>query len=143
GVLAQLLFIPLLVATIVVLVVTIIGIPLLVLIPFAILGLAVIALVGFTAVAYHLGRLVNQRFVWTLHNPYMTVTTGIVLLISPVLIARLLGLANWLMFPITGALVFVGVIVEYLAWTVGFGAVALLRFSRPGGPPPTAQIVGT
>ncbi|PWT82309.1 MAG: hypothetical protein C5B57_08870 [Blastocatellia bacterium] len=143
GVLAQLLFIPLLIATIVVLVVTIIGIPLLVLIPFAILGLAVIALVGFTAVAYHLGRLVNQRFAWTLHNPYMTVTTGVVLLISPVLIARLLGLANWLMFPITGALLFVGVLAEYLAWTVGFGAVALLRFSRPGGPPPTAQIVST
>jgi hypothetical protein len=143
GVLAQLLFIPLLVATIVVLVVTIIGIPLLVLIPFAILALAVIALVGFTAVAYNLGRLVNQRFAWTFHNPYVTVVTGIVLLISPVLIARLLGLADWLLFPITGALVFVGVVVEYLAWTVGFGAVALLRFSRPGGPGLPAQIPST
>jgi hypothetical protein len=133
GVLAQLLFIPLLIATIVVLVVTIIGIPLLVLIPFALLALAVIGLVGFTAVAYNLGRLVNQRFAWTQHNPYVTVVTGIVLLISPVLIARVLGLADWLLFPITGALVFVGFVAEYLAWTVGFGAVALNRFARSGG----------
>ena len=143
GLLAQLLFIPLLVVTILVLVVTIIGIPLLVLIPFALLALAVIGLVGFTAVASNLGRLVRQRFDWSDRNPYVTVVTGIVLLISPVLIARLIGLAGVRLFPITGTLAFLGFLAEYVAWTVGFGAVALLRFARsqtaaPSGPPATA-----
>ena len=134
---------PWLVITILVLVVTIIGIPLLVLIPFALLALAVIGLVGFTAVASNLGRLVRQRFDWSDRNPYVTVVTGIVLLISPVLIARLIGLGGVLLFPITGTLAFLGFLAEYVAWTVGFGAVALLRFARsqtaaPSGPPATA-----
>jgi hypothetical protein len=135
GVLAQLLFIPLLVLTTVVLAITIIGIPLLVLIPFAILAFAAVFVVGFTAVAYRVGRLANDRFSWGGGNPYLTGVTGILLLVSPVLIARLLGLADWLLFPVTGALVFLGLLIEYVAWTVGFGAVTLLRFERPGAPP--------
>jgi hypothetical protein len=130
GLISQLLFLPLLVLTIVILVITIIGIPLLVLIPFALLALAVIALVGFTAVVSNLGQLINRRFGWTERGPYMTAITGIVLLLSPVLIARLLGLASFLTFPVTGPLLFLGFLLEYLVWTVGFGAVALLRFGR-------------
>jgi hypothetical protein len=135
GFLAQLLFVPLLVLTTVVLAITIIGIPLLLLIPFAILAFAAVFIVGFTAVAYRVGRLANDRFSWGGGNPYLTGVTGILLLVSPVLIARLLGLADWLLFPITGTLVFLGLLVEYVAWTVGFGAVTLLRFERPGPPP--------
>lgn len=138
GLLAQLLFLPLLIITILVLIVTIVGIPLLVLIPFALMALAVIFLIGFTAVAYNLGRLVNHRFDWAQANPYLTAATGILLLVSPVLIARLLGLADWLLFPVTGALVFLGFLAEYVAWTVGFGAVALLRFARGRTPPVAA-----
>jgi len=124
-------------------VVTIIGIPLLVLIPFALLALAVIGLVGFTAVAFNLGHLVSQRFNWSDRNPYLTVVAGILLLVSPVLVARLIGLAGVMLFPLTGTLAFLGYLAEYIAWTVGFGAVALLRFSRsqmaaPSGPPATA-----
>ena len=138
GLLAQILFVPVLVITCVILVVTIIGIPFLVLIPFAILALVAIGLVGFTAVAYNLGRFVHQRLHWSEENPYLTTVTGIVLVISPVLIARLLGLADWLLFPLTGALFFLGFLLEYLTWTVGFGAVALLRFEQPRVVPPSA-----
>lgn len=143
GLLAQLLFIPLLVITILVLVVTIIGIPLLVLVPFAVLALAVVGLIGFTAVASYLGRLINHRFAWSGDNPYLTVVIGIVMVVSPVLIARLIGLAGILVFPITGTLKFLGFLLEYVAWTVGFGAVALLRFARPGGPPASAPVATT
>jgi hypothetical protein len=132
GLLAQLLFIPLLFVTVLLLIVTIIGIPLLVLVPFAILALAVVGLVGFTAITYNLGRFASERLSWNIENPYLIAVTGIVVLLSPVLIARLLGLAEWMLFPITGALAFCGFLLEYLAWTVGFGAVALLRFARPG-----------
>src|SRR5262249_8313300 len=98
-----------------------------------------VLLLGFTAVAYKLGNLANARMAWHHDNPYLTAITGIVLLVSPVLIARVVGLGDRLLFPLTGALVFLGMMAEYLAWTVGFGAVALLRFERsPAVQPPVS-----
>ena len=140
GLLAQLLFGPLLVLTIVVFVVTIVGIPLLLLVPFAMLAFGGVLLLGFTAVAYHLGRLANARLAWHHDNTYLTAVTGILMLVSPVLIARVLGLADWLLFPLTGTLVFLGLVAEYLAWTVGFGAVALLKFERAPTVPPAVSV---
>jgi hypothetical protein len=128
GLLAQILFFPLLIATIVVLVVTIIGIPLLVLVPFVVLGLVVIALVGFTSVAYCIGRLFSAKVGWT-NGPYAATIAGIFVLVSPLLLARLAGLV----LPMTFGFGIIGSIVEYLAWTVGFGAVALTRFSKTSG----------
>ena len=135
GVFSQLLFLPLLIVTIVVLVVTIIGIPLLLLIPFAVLALGIVALVGFTAVAYHLGRLLAARFGWEAQGAPLATVVGIVALLSPAILARLVALAGPL-FPMTFGLGLVGTVAEYLAWTVGFGAVALARF---GGPPPVSS----
>src|SRR5262245_4202547 len=128
GFLAQLLFIPVLVITIVVLVMTIIGIPLLLLLPFVFLGLMVVLVVGFTAVGYRLGQVLLTRMGWSTDNPYLTAIAGIVLVMSPLLLARLLGLV----VPFTFGLGLIGMLLEYAAWTVGFGAVALTRFG--GGP---------
>jgi hypothetical protein len=136
GLLAQLLFLPALVITIVAFVITIVGIPLLILIPFALLGLLVLALIGFTGVAYRLGALLSSRFGWPSDNPYRVTITGVVLLMAPVILARLSGLAGGLMFPITFALGLIGLAVEYVAWTVGIGAVALNRFARFQSAPP-------
>ena len=140
GVLAQLLFVPLLIMSILVLVVTIIGIPLLALIPFALLGLVIILLVGFSAVAFDVGRLVTARLGWSSQSPYATAIIGIVAVLSPLLAARLIGLAGGgLLFPLALALLALGLLCEYLAWTVGFGAVALLRFDK-GSPPPAPAV---
>ena len=132
GLLAQLLLLPLLIVTIVLLVVTIIGIPLLALIPFVLLGLVVVALVGFTSVAYHVGHLLGARFGRVGDGPYATTIAGILILVSPLLLARLLGLAGGVVFPMTLGLLVIGTILEYVAWTIGFGAVALARFNRHG-----------
>jgi hypothetical protein len=134
GFLAQVLFLPVLVISIVLLVVTIIGIPLIVLIPFAVLGLGIVALVGFTAVGYHVGRLLIARLGWADPGPIGSTIAGIVLLVSPVLLARLIGLGGGVLYPMTLGLGMIGFLIEYLAWTVGFGAVALARFSRPTVP---------
>jgi len=139
GLLSQILFVPLLVISIVVLVITIIGIPLLLLLPFVLLGLIVVALVGSTSVGHYLGRLVAARMGWSVDNPYLTTITGIVLVMSPVLLARIAGLGGGIMFPMTAGLSLIGVLVEYLAWTVGFGAVALARFTRPSTVVPAAS----
>ena len=76
GLLAQLLFVPVLVLTIVVFVITIVGIPLLLLVPFALLAFGIVFLIGFTAVVYHVGGLANARFSWRHANPYVTAVTG-------------------------------------------------------------------
>jgi hypothetical protein len=138
GFLAQLLFVPVLVITIVVLFVTIIGIPFILLIPFLFLGLAIIGLVGFTGVAHRVGTLINSRLGWSNDNPYVTTTVGIVVVLLPALLARILGLIGFVMVPVTFGLGLIGILIEYLAWTVGFGAVALARFNRQPAPPATA-----
>ena len=129
GLLIQLLFFPVLIATIVVMVVTIIGIPLLVLVPFALLAFALLFLVGFTAVAYDVGRLGVTRFGWDGQNAYFVAAVGVALVLSPVLLSRLIGFAG-LLWPITWTLLVLGLLTEYVVWTVGLGAVALVRFDR-------------
>jgi hypothetical protein len=126
------LFLPLLILTIILLVVTIIGIPLLVLIPFAVLALIVVGLVGFTAVALRVGQFVAARLSWTL-GPYLLTVTGVLVLLTPVLLARLIGLGGFPLSFVSFLVWCIGAVVEYAAWTVGFGAVALTRLSRSSG----------
>src|SRR5207237_4952998 len=116
GFLAQLLFLPLLIITIIVLVVTIIGIPLLALIPFALLAIAVAFLVGFTAVAYDVGRAVNAHFGHADANPYITAIVGIIVVLSPAMLGRLFGIVGGVLFPITIGLVALGFVFEYVVW---------------------------
>jgi hypothetical protein len=138
GFLAQLLFLPVLIVTIVVLIVTLVGIPLLLLIPFALLALAAVALLGFTSIAYRVGQFASKRFDWNLTGPYAPTLVGILAIVSPLLFARLLSLVGWPIGPMAFGLGLIAFIVEYVAWTIGFGAVALARFDR--GRPPSAPI---
>ena len=134
GFLAEMLFIPVLIMTAVVLAISIIGIPLLVLLPVAIVALLVVMLVGFTAVAYHIGRLLQDKVDVLRTRPYAATFTGILLIVSPVLLARLVGLTGdlgFLVWPIAA----VGFLLEYSVWTAGLGAAALVRFNRPTPPP--------
>lgn len=139
GLLAQLLFLPVLLITIVVLCITIVGIPLLVLIPFAILGLMIVALVGFSGVAQRLGLAIAERAGWSTESYYFTTILGIVALMAPAILARLVNIAGGILFPFGVALGIVGICAEYVAWTVGFGAVALVRFSGPRVVTPSAS----
>jgi len=137
GFFAQLVFFPLLVITCIVLAISIIGIPLLLLLPFAVFGAIVMCLVGFTGVAYQAGRWLNARFGWTDRSPYVTVLVGIILIGLVTILARSAAVAGgaFLTFP----LVATGFFVEYLAWTLGMGAVILAWLQRRRGgvaPPP-------
>ncbi len=132
GFLAQLLFLPIFIFAIVVLVLTIIGIPLvLLLVPFVLVGLALVALVGFTSVSYQLGRLLAARMGWSPGGPYAVTMIGLGAIVAPVLLGRLVGLVGAPLYPMSFGLGLFGLLVEYAAWTVGFGAMALTRFNRP------------
>lgn len=130
GFASQILFLPLLVITVVVLVMTIIGIPLLFALPFVILALALAGLVGFSGVAHRIGLFAFNKMGWNTDNPYVVTMAGVVLVMAPVLLSRLASMGGVLMFPFGVALGILGAIVEYVAWTVGFGAVALSRFRK-------------
>jgi hypothetical protein len=119
GLLAEILFVPLLVVTILALVISIIGIPLLILVPFGIVLIGVVMLVGFTSSAHIVGAWTLDRFGRADRNPYIVAATGLVVIAGLTLLGRLASLAiGFLGAPLT----FVGYLMEYLAWTVGFGA---------------------
>jgi hypothetical protein len=134
GFFAQLLFFPLLVITIIVLLVTIIGIPLLLLVPFGIVLVLAMLVVGFTGVAFHVGRVLNHRFGWTGRGAYATVLLGVLTIALITLLARAAAVVGggFFTFPFSA----VGYVVEYVAWTLGFGAAILVWLQRRQMPPP-------
>lgn len=136
GLLAELLLLPTLIVTVTLLAITIVGIPLLVLVPFALLLVVAVMLMGFTAVTYRVGQRAAARFGWSSITPYVSTVLGIVILIAPLLLARMAGVASGGLTFITVPLAIIGFMVEYLAWTVGFGAAALARFK----PLPTSAV---
>jgi len=139
GLLAEILFVPVLVVTILALVISIIGIPLLVLVPFAIILVGIVMLVGFTGAAYMVGGWTLERFGRTERNPYLIAASGIVVIAGLTLIGRLFSLA---VGGIGAPFYIAGYVLEYLAWTVGFGAAiqTWIHMRRgPAAPPMTTQ----
>jgi hypothetical protein len=131
GLMAQLLFIPVLVLTVVILAVSIIGIPLLVLVPFGIIAFLLAVLVGFAGVAQRIGR-------WAVgpdRPTFVALAVGVVLVSAVALLTRLLTLLPLPLWPVTWIVGLTGFLVEYVAWTVGLGAALLTRFGTRGGPP--------
>ena len=130
GLLLELLFIPTLIFTVILLVVTIIGIPLLALVPLGLLAAAIVLLTGFTAVAHRVGEWAAARFGWSSPGPYLLTAAGIVIILAPLLVARIVGIAAGGLAVVTVPLTVIGALLEYLAWTIGLGAAALARL-RP------------
>ena len=134
GLLAEIMFVPVLVVTILALVISIIGIPLLVLVPFGIILIGIVMLVGFTGAAYMVGTWTLDRLGRTDRNPYLIAAVGIVVIAGLTLVGRLVALA----LGGLGAPFFIaGYLLEYLAWTVGFGAAIqtwLQMRRRPAAP---------
>lgn len=128
GLVAQILFFPVLVLTIVILAVSIIGIPLLLLVPFALLALMIGGIFGFTAVAKHVGHAAERRFGWDHRNPYVSVLVGLGLIMLIAFFASALGVAGGPLGVFAAILMVIGFVIQYVAWTMGFGALLLTRF---------------
>jgi hypothetical protein len=131
GLAGQILFLPVLVLTVIVLAVSIVGIPLLILVPFAILLLMLVALIGFVGVAYQVGGRLIGKFGWNTTSAYTAVTIGVVAIGVMTLLGKLAGLAIgfFVGVPLTG----IGYLLEYVAWTVGFGAALLYWYEMQPG----------
>ena len=126
GLLSQILFVPVLVLVCLVLVISVIGIPLLILVPFALLGLLLVAFLGYAAVAVAVGSWLGRRFGWNLATPYVALLVGFVAIQGFSFIGELFNVGPlWFFSMMFGVL---GALVCYVAWTVGFGAAILTRF---------------
>ena len=131
GLLAEILFVPVLVVTIVALVISILGIPLLILVPFGIILVGLVMLVGYTAAAHIAGGWALDRVGRSERNPYVVVAIGIAVIAGITLIGRLLALA---VGGFGAPLYFAGYVIEYLAWTIGFGAAIQTWIQMRRGP---------
>lgn len=128
GLLAQVLFLPILLVVVVVLAISIIGIPVLLLLPFVLVAVALAAFLGFVATARVAGRWLARRFGREASGPYVELLVGLVLVYALRLVGHLLNVGPVpLRFLAVMALV-LGTLIWYAAWTVGFGAAILTRF---------------
>lgn len=128
GLVAQLLFVPALVLTCVVLAISIIGIPFLLLVPFAILALVIGSLLGFTAVVKRLGHVAETRFGWHHTSPYISLLIGVGVIMLLSFFGHALGVAGGPLKVFGTVLTILGFIAQYVAWTVGLGVLLLTRF---------------
>ena len=51
-------------------------------------------------------------------------------ILLPLLVARLLGVAGWPVAPVAFVLLMTALAIEFLAWTMGFGAILTNTFTR-------------
>lgn len=144
GFIAELLFVPALIIVSIALIVTIIGIPLVfVLIPVAILTGFVAMVLGFTALATGVGEWLEDRLGWRGHSALLAAALGLVIIVGPTLLARVLGVAPWPMRFAGFGLLMTGIVIEFIVWTIGLGATLMTGFGRwstvpPPVPPPPA-----
>ena len=130
GLLAELLFVPVMILTTIVLAISIVGIPLLLLLPFAVLALMVLALVGFSGTACAIGRWARRRLGLGGQPGFVDVSLGVLVILLPLLVGRVIALAGWPVTPFAYLLIGAGFAVEVLAWACGFGAVLTNMFAR-------------
>jgi len=130
GLAAWVLFAPILFATAIVLAISIVGIPLLLLLPFAVLALLVMALIGFSGTAYAVGQWTRRRLGLGAVPAGVDVVLGILVIMLPLLLGRVVALGGWPLNPIVFLFIAIGLAVEFLAWSSGLGAVLTNAFGR-------------
>ncbi len=138
GLTLQLLFVPLLVITVIGMIITIVGIPLLILVPFALFAFGLVWLAGFAGVAAQIGGRLRGRMAGATDSPVLDTAFGVAALGLVTMVGGLLAVGPWLFTPPAAAFTTAGLIIEYLAWTVGLGAGLVAPFRRrwPSTPPP-------
>ncbi len=138
GVLTEIGFLPALIAGCIFLAISIVGILLLpAFIPLMFLALMAAALVGFAAVSQHVGEMVVKRFERNLPGRVPTIAIGAVALHFLWWIGFVLGLLPGALSMIGVLTVAVGVVISFIAWTTGLGALLLAAFDPPAAVEPT------
>jgi hypothetical protein len=136
GAVAEVLFVPALIAVVIGLAISIVGIPLLGAIPF-VLALGALAWTGgFAAVAVCLGARLRGGRVATSPALAADLLIGFLAISSLTIIAHVISLGPGWMTPLGWMMRAGGIAVEYVAWTIGLGAALSGRLVRSSPMPP-------
>ena len=137
GAIAEVLFVPALLAVVIGLTISIVGIPLLGAIPFALAIAALAWTGGFAAVAVCLGARLRGSSVATSSSLVADLLIGFIAITALTIIAHVISLGPGWMTPFGWVSRGAGIAVEYVAWTIGLGAAISGRFVRsPAMRPP-------
>jgi hypothetical protein len=140
GVACQIAFVPVLIVVIVALAVSVIGIPLLGALPFVIAGAGVAGTAGFTAVAARIGAHLRGTTVEASRALVADVLLGFGAVSLVTIVASVLAFGPFWTSPLILSVGAVGMLIEYLAWTIGIGAATASMLTRWTGPAPAAGV---
>jgi hypothetical protein len=76
------------------------------------------------------GQWARRRFGIATTSGFADICLGILIILLPLLLGRVVALGGWALSPVVFLLVATGLAVEFLAWASGFGAVLTNTFSR-------------
>jgi hypothetical protein len=138
GFLVEVLFVPALLIVSIALIISVIGIPLLAAIPFVMAGGALLWIAGFAGVAVSLGARLRGSSGDQTSVPFLDLLTGFVAITGVTIMAHFAALTPGSFGNFGGVLHTTGLVIEYVAWTIGLGAALSTFFSgrRLAAPPP-------
>jgi hypothetical protein len=129
GVAGQILFVPGIVVVVVALAISVIGIPLLAALPLLIGAAGVLWAAGFAAVSALVGSRLRGRATDASGSSAADVLTGFTAISLLTIAGHLMALGSGPITPLAWVVVSAGLLIEYLAWTVGLGAALTAAFS--------------
>lgn len=130
GLIVQVIFIPALVFICLILVISVVGIPLAVLfLPLSLLVLAIAFFLGYAGVALAAGRKAEQRFGRQRGTVYAAAFLGVLAIQSWEIVGEALSFVPGPIKISALVLVVIGILIKYVAWTIGLGAVLLRQFA--------------
>ncbi len=142
GLATWLLFFPLMVVATIVLLLSIIGIPLLIIVwPLGLFVLMIACLLGYTSSAFAVGSWLGRRFDWSL-SPYLALMIGVVAIQGLSLVGEMFGSLGGFFWFFALMFGLAGWAVRFSAWTAGLGAVIMVYAERRRGgatPPPAVE----
>ena len=139
GFLVEVLFVPGLLIVAIALVISVVGIPLLAAIPFVIAGGALVWIAGFAAVAVSLGARLRGSSGDQTSVPFLDLLTGFLAITAVTIVAHFAALTPGVLGPFSWMLHTTGLVIEYVAWTIGLGAALSTFFAGrrvAAAPPP-------
>ena len=134
GLACQVGFVPALVLVVVALAMTVVGIPLIGLVPFLVAAAMVAGTAGFTAVAARIGARLRGTTVEASGALALDVLIGFVAVSAVTVAAQVSAVAPPWGGPMTWGLSGIGLFVEYAVWTIGIGAACATALARWKGP---------
>jgi hypothetical protein len=143
GAVAEVLFVPALMAIVIGLFISIIGIPLLGAIPFLLAAGALVWTAGFAAVSVCVGSRLRGSRPNESSSLVGDLLVGFVALTGLTIIAHVISLAPGWLTPIEWMTRAMGFAVEYVAWTIGLGAALSNLFVRARVMPPPVPAPST